>query len=166
MFGKAKKSKEMITAVAEILSAEQTRWAVTHGSDNIVSNTEIGWKLRVMVRPPDAPAFEASFKASLPQHETPAVATMLSVRYNANDHDDIELDDSAAGSIEGKLSTIAKLRPDLATTQILGGSVMDIMRLAATDKTAFHAKLAEQAAAVQRMAQEAADAVTANTAGC
>jgi Short C-terminal domain len=154
MFGRSKNNDEnFVSAAAEVIEAKQTGWAVTRGSDAIVSNTTLRWKVRVLVKPEGEAPFEASFKANVPQLEELRKGQMVMVRYDSDDHSDISLDESPGAHLEAGLAMITARRPDIATTQVLGGSLVDLMRSAVNDKEGFRAQIqrateqAQQAAA-------------------
>jgi hypothetical protein len=154
MFGRSKNTNEnLLSATAEILEAKQTGWAVTRGNDAIVGNTTLRWKIRVLVKPEGEAPFEASFKANVPQLAELRQGQMVTVRYDRDDHSNINIDESPGAQLEAGLAMITARRPELATTQVLGGSLVDLMRSAVNDKEGFRAQIqrateqAQQAAA-------------------
>lgn len=90
-----------------MLEIGQRGMAITHGSDAIVSNTELAVKLRLHVEPTGEPAFEVETRMRFPQLALPHVGQRIGVIYDPEDHESIMRDESQ----EAMLSA-SGLRPD------------------------------------------------------
>jgi hypothetical protein len=145
-FGKRKPDETWVSAPAEVLEATQGRWAITHGSDAVVSNTELRWKLRLMVRPADEAPFEAEVGVSLPQLMTPRRGTTMMVQYDPADHSHIEVDRSDAAQKEAAIQGVLGHSPTLAGTTVAGMSMDEMMHAAMRDPAAFRQQMAQMAA--------------------
>jgi Short C-terminal domain len=81
-------------ATAEVLSAEQSRLAVTRGAEGIVANTRLVWKLRLRVQPEGEPEFEVAIKEGWDQLSRPIVGMQVPVLYDPKDHGKVVVDRS------------------------------------------------------------------------
>jgi hypothetical protein len=86
-------------ATATVLDVGERGMAITHGSDNVVSNTEIALKLKLRVEPQDEPAFEVEERFRFAQLSIPTQGQCLAVIYDPNDHDAVMLDGNPAPNI-------------------------------------------------------------------
>lgn len=164
MFGLGKKHADAswIAAPAEVLEAHQSAWAITTGNPAIVGNTELRWKLRLMVRPGGAAPFEATIDASLPQLTRPRPGTMLAVRFDPANHAHVELDSDEQAQAQAALQGVIGANPRLETAMVGGMSVADMMESALRDPNAFRGQMGQQAAAMQQAAmQQQAEAMAA-----
>ena len=102
-----KLEQDGIHAPATVLEIAGRGMAITHGSEAIVSNTELALKLRLRVEPPGQLPFEVECKLRFPQLAVPPVGGRIAVVYDPDDPETIMLDASPAGMLAG-----ANLRPD------------------------------------------------------
>jgi hypothetical protein len=86
-------------AFAKIVSAKRTRIAQTVGSEAVVGDTQILWKLLIRVEPQGEPPFEAKVDALLPQLWSPEPGSRyaFAVLYDPNNHSKVVLDRSEEG---------------------------------------------------------------------
>ena len=152
MFGRDGRLAERLRASgrrapAEVLEADGGRVGVTHGNPVFVENTEMVWKLKLMVRPDGEEAFEAEVKARFPQLGAPRKGVVLSVLYDPDDHSKVVVDQSREGAAETAINTALSRNASLAANPELGGALPDLMREAVADPAAFRARMQEQARA-------------------
>ena len=86
-------------ASATVVAVGERGMAITHGSDNVVSNTEIALKLTLRVEPQDEPAFEVEERFRFAQLSIPTEGQHLAVIYDPDEHDAIMLDGNPAPNI-------------------------------------------------------------------
>jgi hypothetical protein len=82
------------TATATIVEARRTHYTETIGSEAIVGNTRILWKLALQVEPDGEPAFAANVEALLPQLSEPSEGDRVPVRFDPDDPTKVILDTS------------------------------------------------------------------------
>ena len=145
-FGKKKPDETWVSAPAEVLEATRGRWAITHGSQAVVSNTELQWKLRLMVRPAGGLPFEANVGATLPQLMTPGRGMTVMVLFDPADPTHIELDKSDAAQKEAAIQGMLAGNAALAGTTVGGRSMDQLMHDAMRDPVAFRQQMAQMAA--------------------
>jgi Short C-terminal domain len=84
------------SAIATVLEAKQTHWAVGSGNPNLVANNNIVWKLKLRVAPDGEPAFEAATDEAFGQLECPSEGNKFPVLYDPSDHKKVMIDNSEA----------------------------------------------------------------------
>jgi hypothetical protein len=103
-FTRKKLMSEGVAAPATVLEIADGGMTVTHGSEGYVGNTEVILKTRLRVEPPGLPTFEVEQKFRYGQMNIPSAGSVLHVRFDADDHDKIMIDTSAAQLISPRLS--------------------------------------------------------------
>jgi hypothetical protein len=161
------KKDEGHEAQADVVSAQQTQWAVAMGPDQAQPDTALMWRLHVRVRPEDEAAFEADVDHAFPPSDPPHAGQVLTVRYDPKDHTKVTLDEgdgAGAGAPAGGVSSnpiIAMIEQHLGPEQMaaierLGmGSVEQFFQAAMADPRGFAAHIQERAMAAQQAAQAA-----------
>jgi hypothetical protein len=94
-FTRKKLMEEGTAAPATVLEISDRGMTVTHGSEGYVGNTEVILKTRLRVEPPGQVPFEVEQKFRYGQMNIPSAGSVLQVRFDADDHDKIMLDDTA-----------------------------------------------------------------------
>lgn len=89
-------------APATVLEISERGMTVTNGSEGLISNTEVILKTRLRVEPAGQPAFEVHQKFRYPQLDIPSVGSVLSVRFDPDDHDKLLIDRSAIPQLAGR----------------------------------------------------------------
>jgi hypothetical protein len=84
-----------VVAPATVVEISDKAMAVTHGSEGPVSNTELIVKTRLRVEPPGEPSFEVHQKFRYPQLDLPSAGSVLTVRFDPEDHDKVMIDPDA-----------------------------------------------------------------------
>jgi len=160
MFGRGKDKLEETgeQAVAEVLEAKRSAWAMTQGNEAIVGNTTIHWKLRLQVKPKDQPPFEASLDHNFSQLTTPRPGMSVMVWFDPSDHSRVKIDDSNAAQTEAALQGVLGHNPALAGMSVGGQSVEQLMHAALADPAGFREQMQRQAAEANAAAAAAAAA--------
>ncbi len=123
-------------ATATVLAVGDRGMGITHGSGNVVANTEISVELTLRVEPQDEPAFEVQDHFRFPQLSIPTEGRRLAVIYNPDDHESVMLDDDLGSKIEtvmqghGKSSAQIDLMQQLIASATSGASTADTMAIA------------------------------------
>lgn len=157
LFGLGRSLRKVgVKAYAEVLSAEQTPLAVTIGNPNLLSNTEIRWKLQVRVLPESEPPFDATVHALLPQLNRPRPGTHVAVLYDPKDHGRVELDQQPVSTAETAIEAITGARPDLAGAQVMGMPMTDMIRQAIADPNGFRDQMMQRGTEMQQQQAMAA----------
>jgi hypothetical protein len=86
-------------AFAKIREAKRTHWAETVGSEAVVADTRILWKLVLQVEPEGEPPFRAEVDELFGQMASPAPSAdyALVVLYDPDDHSKVAIDHSEEG---------------------------------------------------------------------
>ena len=160
MFGRGKDKLEETgeQAVAEVLEAKRSAWAMTQGNEAIVGNTTIHWKLRLQVKPKDQPPFEASLDHNFSQLTTPRPGMSVMVWFDPSDHSRVKIDDSNAAQTEAALQGVLGHNPALAGMSVGGQSVEQLMHAALADPAGFREQMQRRAAEANAAAMAAAAA--------
>lgn len=136
-----------IRAPATVLEIAERGMAITHGSEAIVSNTELVLKCTLRVEPPGQPVFDVETKLRFPQLAVPSAGSTIAVIYDPEDPGTLMLDDSPAAAMSAAMS---HLRPD----QIASIEAAHEMATAGASPEAIRARVDEiRAAAGQPPAQ-------------
>lgn len=162
MFGRKDLSKVGTRAFADVLAAEQSAISVTMGNPNLVSNTEVRWKLLLRVTPEGEAPFEASVTALLPQLSPPRPGLRLPVLYDPKDHSRVQLDHRPGTTADAAVDAVTAARPDLAGAQVMGMPMTDVIRRAIADPTAFRDEMMRRGAEMQQQALGAMQAAQAH----
>ena len=123
-------------ASATVVAVGERGMAITHGSDNVVSNTEIALKLTLRVEPQDEPAFEVEERFRFAQLSIPTEGQDLAVIYDPDDHDAVMLDGNPAPNIaammqgKGKSAGQIDFIQQLITSVTSGASTADTQAIA------------------------------------
>jgi len=152
-----------VRAYAEVLSAEQTPLSVTIGNLNLLSNTEIRWRLQLRVLPESEPPFAVTVHALLPQLNQPRPGTRMAVLYDPKEHGRVEVDQQPASTAETAIDAITNARPDLAGAQVMGMPMTDMIHQAIADPNGFRAQMMQRGAEIQQQAIAAMQAAQAQT---
>jgi hypothetical protein len=103
-FTRKKLEEHGTVAKATVVEISDKAMAVTHGAEGPVSNTELIVKTRLRVEPEGEPSFEVHQKFRYPQLDLPGVGSVLTVRFDPEDHDKVMLDPDARESATGRLA--------------------------------------------------------------
>src|SRR6476646_7782079 len=102
---KRKKLEESGTrAPAMVVEIAEKGMTITSGNDQIVANTKVILKTRLLVEPEGQPSFEIEEKFRYSQFGIPAAGQKLAVIFDPNDHDTIMLDDNPEAAINAAIS--------------------------------------------------------------
>jgi hypothetical protein len=88
------------TAPAVVLEIADRGMSITSGNDSIVANTEVLLKTKLRVEPTGEPSFEVEKRLRYAQLAIPGVGSVVTVRYDPDDHDSLMIDDSEAGVLD------------------------------------------------------------------
>jgi hypothetical protein len=138
-FTRKKLMEEGTAAPATVLEISDRGMTVTHGSEGYVGNTEVILKTRLRVEPPGQVPFEVEQKFRYGQMSMPSVGSVLQVRFDADDHDKIMIDDTVTPLIS----------PDFGGTGLDLGGLLGTIR----EQKAVGADRGEMADALMRQLQ-------------
>jgi len=165
MFGFGRSLRKVgVRAYAEVIGAEQTPLSVSIGNPNLLSNTEIRWRLHLRVLPESEPPFDTTVHALLPQLNHPRPGTRVAVLYDPKDRDRVELDSQPAATADTAIDAITGARPDLAGAQVMGMPMTDVIRQAIADPNGFREQMMQRGAEMQQQAMAAMQAAQAQPA--
>jgi hypothetical protein len=88
------------TAPAVVLEIADRGMSITNGNDSIVANTEVLLKTKLRVEPTGEPSFEVEKRLRYAQLGIPGVGSVVTVRYDPDDHDSLMIDDTEAGVLD------------------------------------------------------------------
>jgi hypothetical protein len=118
-------------ATATVLEVGKRGMAITTGSGQLVSDTEVALKLNLRVEPPGEPPFEVWTKMRFSQFGMPSAGAKIAVIYDPEDHESIMCDDSPAAMIQTHMADMPAGIRDIATqvtTASLSGAGRDEVR--------------------------------------
>ena len=101
-------------AAATVLEVGKRGMAITTGSGQLVSDTEVSLKLHLRVEPEAAPSFDVWTKMRFGQLGMPRAGSRLAVVYDPEDHESIMLDSSPEGSIDAYMGDMPAGIRDIA----------------------------------------------------
>lgn len=88
------------TAPAVVLEIADRGMSITNGNDSIVANTEVLLKTRLRVEPTGEPSFEVEKRLRYAQLAIPSIGSVVTVRYDPDDHDALMIDDSEGAVLD------------------------------------------------------------------
>jgi hypothetical protein len=122
-------------AVATVLEVGKRGMAITTGSGQLVSDTEVAMKLNLRVEPEGEPPFEIWTRMRFSQFGVPSAGSKIAVIYDPEDHESIMRDDSPAAAIQAQMGNLPAGMSDIATqvttASLSGASPADIRSMLA-----------------------------------
>jgi hypothetical protein len=118
-------------ASATVLEVGKRGMAITTGSGQLVTDTEVSMKLNLRVEPEGEAPFEVWTKMRFPQLGVPSVGSKLAVIFDPEDHDSIMRDESPQSMIDVQLAGMPPGMRDIAsqvTAASLSGAGSDDVR--------------------------------------
>jgi len=135
---KRKKLEESGTrAPATVVEIAEKGMTITSGNEQIVANTKVILKTKLLVEPEGQPSFEIDEKFRYSQFGIPSAGQKLAVIFDPGDHDTIMLDDNPEASINAAISGMgmdpakADLAKNLVNGQMNGVAMADLQAMAA-----------------------------------
>jgi hypothetical protein len=135
-------------AMATVITAEQTNWAVGVGNDSIASNTRVVWKVRLSIEPEGRPAVEVDGKLRVAQGNTMWAGMRTAVRFDPAKPSHFEVDESIDGMV-------ARVEERTGGAPIGGMDLGDLMHQAMEDPAALQRSVAAMQQNFQAQAAEA-----------
>jgi hypothetical protein len=118
-------------APATVLEVGKRGMAITTGSGQLVSDTEVALKLSLRVEPEGEPPFELWTKLRFSQFGMPQAGSKIAVIYDPEDHESIMLDDSPQAMIDVHMAGMPAGLSEIVsqvTAASLGGASNDQVR--------------------------------------
>lgn len=102
---KRKKLEESGTrAPATVVEIAEKGMTITNGNEQIVANTKVILKTKLLVEPEGQPSFEIEEKFRYSQFGIPSAGQKLAVIFDPNDHDTIMLDDDPMAAVSSMMA--------------------------------------------------------------
>ena len=122
-------------AAATVLEIGKRGMAITTGSGQLVSDTEVAVKLNLRVEPEGEPPFEIWTRMRFSQFGVPTAGSKIAVIYDPEDHESMMLDSSPAAMIQAQMADrpagLRDIATQVTTASLSGASPQDIRAMLA-----------------------------------